>query len=222
MKTGIVIIGVALLALNLTGCKNEAEKQAEENVDRYTAYVDSVTSVESADAKTNWEAFQAGYEQRTAEVEASMANLKDRAKAEERLAASKAKYAEYKAKIEAEVMEEQKAAAPDRKGMLRTAFFGEKMGADMNFGWVNKDNILSVYQQFTQTYKTNKDSYTREDFDEIKTWYEALDARKNTVEKEGLSGPDNRKIAAIKIGFAPSFMWNRGGEKGEENADAKK
>ena len=52
--------------------------------------------------------------------------------------------------------------------------------------------------------------------------YEALDSRKNTVEKEGLSAEDNRKIAGLKIKFAPMYTVNRMGAKSEETAAAKK
>jgi hypothetical protein len=52
--------------------------------------------------------------------------------------------------------------------------------------------------------------------------YEALDSRKNTVEKEGLTAEDNRKIAGLKIKFAPMYTVNRMGAKAEENKEAKK
>jgi hypothetical protein len=52
----------------------------------------------------------------------------------------------------------------------------------MNFDW-NKDNIHNVYQQFVHTVEDNKDAYSREDWDEVKLMYEALDSRKHT-EKE--------------------------------------
>jgi hypothetical protein len=91
----------------------------------------------------------------------------------------------------------------------------------MNFNWVNKDNIHAVYQQFIHTAEDNKDSYSREDWDEIKLMYEALDSRKNTVEKEGLSSEDNRKIAGLKFKFAPMLKVNRMGAKSEEMKEAK-
>jgi hypothetical protein len=91
----------------------------------------------------------------------------------------------------------------------------------MNFSWVNKDNILSVYDAFFQSYKDNKENFTREDYDEVKLMYEALDSRKNTVEKEGLSSEDNGKIASIKFKFGPMFKMNRIGAKSRETADAK-
>ena len=66
-----------------------------------------------------------------------------------------------------------------------------------------------------------KSDFTREDYDEIKLMFEALDARKNTVEKEGLSSEDNRKIASIKFKFSPMFKVNRAGAKSRENQEAK-
>ena len=105
---------------------------------------------------------------------------------------------------------------------LRDTFFGAgKLGEDMNFSWVNKDNILQTYQTFFEAYKANKGNFTREDYDEVKMIYEALDSRKNTVENEGLSSEDNNKIAAIKFKFAPMFKVNRIGAKARENEEAK-
>jgi hypothetical protein len=113
--------------------------------------------------------------------------------------------------------------APSPKQQLRNALFGEgKIGDDMSFSWVNAQNIHSVYQQFVHTVEIIKDSYSREDWDEIKLLYEALDSRKNTVEKEGLTSEDNRKIAGLKMKFAPMYTVNRMGAKSDENREAKK
>lgn len=109
------------------------------------------------------------------------------------------------------------------KEELRKALLGEEhIGEDLTFNWVNKDNILQVYENFVNTVQQNKESYSREDWDEIKLLYEALDSRKNTVEKEGLSSKDNLKIAALKTEFAPMYTINRMTAKAEENAEAKK
>jgi hypothetical protein len=86
---------------------------------------------------------------------------------------------------------------------------------------VNASNIHSVYKTLIHTVENNKDSYSREDWDEIKLMYEALDSRKNTVEKEGLTKEDNRKIAALKFKFAPMMTVNRMGAKSEEMKEAK-
>jgi hypothetical protein len=52
----------------------------------------------------------------------------------------------------------------------------------MNFDWVNKDNIHNVYQ-FVHTVEDNKDTYSREDWDEVKLMYEALDSRKTLLKR---------------------------------------
>ena len=105
--------------------------------------------------------------------------------------------------------------------MRSSLFKGVVIKEDMSFDWVNKDNILSVYDHFVTTATKNKDSYTREQWDDIKMMYEGLDTRKNTVEKEGLTSADNLKIAGLKIQFATMYKINRIGAKAEENQEAK-
>lgn len=225
MKKINLFAGAAIIALGFSSCKDENEKVAEKSFDSYEKYVDSVSNVTVDEAKTNWQTIEADYNAKTAEAEAALANMKDQAVAQERLDKSKAKYAELKAKLDAEAAKAAPAPASGATGgkqVLRDAYFGAgKIGEDMNFSWVNKDNIVDVYQNFYDTFDKNKDSYSREDFDEIKAMYEALDAHKNTVEKEGLTGENNRKIAAIKLKFAPKFKWERIGAKAEENEKAK-
>lgn len=108
------------------------------------------------------------------------------------------------------------------KSTVRKALFNSNdIGDDMNFKWVKKTNILSVYDNFVTRVEKNKDAYSREDWDEIKLLYEALDTRKNAVEKEGLLSSDNTKIAKLKIKFASIYTLNRMGSKAKENSEAK-
>ena len=90
----------------------------------------------------------------------------------------------------------------------------------MKFDYVTADNIHDVYKNFVNTVADNKDNFTREDWDEIKVLYEALDSRKNAVEKD-LKTADNLKIAQLKIRFAAIKSLNRGGSKVVENEKAK-
>jgi hypothetical protein len=219
MKSRKLLLGVALIALGFASCKDEKETQAEKTVDTYVMYVDSLGNIAAEDARGNWQAIDASYQLRSAEADLALADLKDNMEAQERINASRAKYLELKAQMEAD-MKVQASANPRQQ--LRNTLFGEgKIGDDMNFSWVNKDNILGVYDLFFQSYKDNKSNFSREDYDEIKLMYEALDSRKNTVENEGLSGEDNGKIASIKFKFAPMFKMNRIGAKSEEMEKAK-
>ena len=223
MKNAKLFLVIVLVALGFSSCKDEKETQAQKIVDTYVMYVDSLGNVSSLDAEGNWEDIDGNYQMRSKEADAALANLKDKIEAQKRIDASRAKYLELKAKVKADRAAAQKAAAnTNPKQQLRNALFGEgKIGDDMNFNWVNASNILSVYQQFVQTAESNKDNYSREDWDEVKLMYEALDSRKNTVENEGLTSEDNRKIASLKLKFGPMFKLNRMGAKSEEMAKAK-
>lgn len=219
MKKRNLFLGLALVALVFTSCKDEKAVQAEKSVDTYVVYVDSIGNVEATEVKANWQTINDSYQIRVMEAEMALDNLKEREAAQARIDASKAKFEALRAQMEAEMQAEM---ALNTKQGLRNALFGEgKIGDDMNFDWVNKDNILAVYEQFVTTADANKDNYSREDWDEIKLMYEALDSRKNTVEKEGLTSADNRKIAALKLKFAPMLTFNRMGAKTEEMQEAK-
>ncbi len=219
MKKRNLLLGVAIISLAFTSCKDEKVVAAEKSVDTYVVYVDSVGNIEATEAKANWQAIDDSYQIRVVEADLALENLKEKEAAQAKIDASKAKYEALKAQIEADMQAE---AATNSKQALRNALFGEgKIGSDMNFDWVNKDNILAVYQNFVDAADANKDNYSREDWDEVKLLYEALDSRKNTVEKEGLTSSDNRKIAGLKLKFAPMFTFNRIGAKTEEMQEAK-
>lgn len=227
MKIKNLLFGVSAIALGLTSCKNEKETKAQKNVDNYVVFVDSLGNLESATAKQNWQSIDETYQMRTTEAETGLADLKENKDAQAKIDASKAKYEMLKTKYEAELQKEmtdkqkmETNANPNQ--LLRDRLFGAgKLGEDMSFAWVNKDNILNVYDNFFKSYKDNKGNFSREDYDEIKLMYEALDTRKNTVEKEGLSSEDNGKIASIKFKFSPMFKVNRIGAKSRENTEAK-
>jgi hypothetical protein len=219
MKKRNLFLGLALVALVFTSCKDEKVTAAEKSVDTYVVYVDSIGNIDAAEVKTNWQSINDSYQIRVTEAEMALDNLKEREAAQVRIDASKAKFEALRAQMEAEM---QAQAALNTKQALRNALFGEgKIGDDMNFDWVTKDNILAVYEQFVNTADANKDNYSREDWDEVKLMYEALDSRKNTVEKEGLSSADNKKIAGLKLKFAPMLTFNRMGAKTEEMKEAK-
>jgi hypothetical protein len=219
MKNIQIVAGIALVALGFTSCKDEKQEQAQKTIDAYVAYVDSVKNVKADDLKADWKDVEAEYDRRAANAQAALADLKDNTAETEKINTTKVKYEEFKNEMSAVLAP----PAPSPKQQLRNALFGEgKIGDDMNFSWVNAQNIHNVYQQFVHTVENNKDTYSREDWDEVKLMYEALDSRKNTVEKEGLTAEDNRKIAGLKLKFAPMYTVNRMGAKSEENKDAKK
>lgn len=223
MKKGHLVVIAATVMIGFSACKDSANDAAKKNAENFTQYVDSVDNASPVYTEANWTAIDEGYRERAAKAEAALEKLEadEKAKTE----AAKAKYAALKTRYEAKIKEAQIPATPsasDYRSVLRTRLFGEgKVGADMNFSFVNADNILSTYQNFVDAVDKGKDEFTREDWDEIKVLYEGLDSRKNTVEKEGLKAADNLKIAALKLKFARIKSINRPGAKVEENVESK-
>jgi hypothetical protein len=224
MKRFNLIVTVSLVAVAFSACNSADSKDAQQNAFILNNYIDSVEKLEPVYTIANWTAIDNGYQQRAMQAEGTMAKLDKENK--DAMEESKAKYAALKANYEAKLKEKEaetnaSAATSDYRQVLRNRLFGEgKIGADMKFEFVTADNLLSVYKNFVNTVADNKNSYTREDWDEIKVLYEALDTRKNTVEKD-LSSGDNLKIAGLKVKFASIKATKRPGTKGEENEAAK-
>jgi hypothetical protein len=219
MKNLKSIVAISFIAVAFGSCADQKKTQAEKAVNNYVAYIDSVGNVASEDLAEKWDDVESDYIAKKIEAESALENLEDRMELDQKLEAGSKKYEEFKANL---LAEKQKMEAANYKAKVRSALFvGQQIGDDMNFAWVNKDNILQTYETFVNTTSDNKDNYTREEWDEIKLLYEALDTRKNTVEKEGLSTSDNLKIAGLKTRFATFFKVNRISAKSEENAEAK-
>lgn len=223
------VLKIALLSVILAvtfSCKNKENELAEKRIAALETYVDSIKMVSSEDVEKNWDKITTDYDRKNAEANEAISSSDEATKAasQSRVDASSAKYEEFNAAIKTKkidnVLGNQATKNPSQ--LLRDRLFGAgKIGNDMSFAWVNKDNILSVFDKFFESYKESKGDFTREDYDEIKLMFEALDNRKNTVEKEGLSSSDNMKIASIKVKFNPMFQLNRVGAKARETSEAK-
>ncbi len=227
MKKNVLKFGLlSMIFIGFSSCKNEEKEMADKRISELEMYVDSLKMVTADDMEANWDQISADYEMRTTNANDALVKLDEESKtsAKMKIDASNTKYNELKASIEAKKtpVADVAVTTTSPSQLLRDRLFGAgKIGDDMSFAWVNKDNILNVYDTFFQAYKDNKGDFSREDYDEIKLMYEALDNRKNTVEKEGLSSEDNGKIASIKFKFGPMFKLNRVGAKSRETSEAK-
>jgi len=216
MKTIKLTIGLCSLAFIFVSCKDGRDNVAKQNVEEYTNYVDSISNLDYAEATTNWDRIESEYQNHQSMATVNINDIEDRENLQEDIDEATIKYEKYKTELQAEREKETKNTF--RKNLLGPNYTAN---ADSSYEWINKDNILSVYENFVNTVDANKDSYTREDWDEIKLMYEAIDTRKNTVENEGLTSEDNMKIAGLKLKFTPMYTVNRMGTKSDENAEAK-
>lgn len=212
-----LMIAAAVLSVGFTACKNDG---AQKDAEVLNMYVDSVNDLTPVYTTEYWTAIDNGYQEKAMQADKTAAALNEEEKA--KADASKAKYEALKAKYELNIKEAEAAAAvPDFRTVLRDRLFGEgKVGNDMQFLYVTGDNIRGVYQNFVDVVADNKNTFSREDWDEINVLYEALDNRKNVVEKD-LATNDNMKIAGLKIRYASIAATQRGGTKVKENKEAK-
>ncbi|NMH24639.1 DUF6565 domain-containing protein [Flavobacterium solisilvae] len=204
----------------LISCKDEQQVKVEKLTESYSKYLDSLTLEKSDEIVSKWNEIEKEFDNKTTALKSEINQLDNKDEFEKKFAAVGIRYEDFKKDIlvkKAEI-DAKNAQLTRNKELFGTQFIHD----DMKFEWVNKDNILAVYDQFVTTVQKNKDTYSREDWDEIKLLYEALDSRKNTVEKQGLTSKDNMKIAGLKLKFAPMYTVNRMGAKSEENANAKK
>ena len=204
----------------LISCKDEQQVKVEKLTESYSKYLDSLTLEKSEEIVSKWNEIENEFNNKTTALKNEINQLDNKDDFEKKFAAVGIRYEDFKKDIlvkKAEI-DAKNAQLTRNKELFGTQFIHD----DMKFEWVNKDNILAVYDQFVTTVQKNKDTYSREDWDEIKLLYEALDSRKNTVEKQGLTSKDNMKIAGLKLKFAPMYTVNRMGAKSEENANAKK
>lgn len=220
LKLIIVLVG---LTAAITSCKNTEREQQYVSVDAYESYVDSISNVGMQDVSNQWDDIERTVKQRKNAAEAQLQSITNDDKLkdqyQQKIYATDERYDDFRNNV---MNERQRLEATNANQNLRNSLFRDvNITDDRNFDWVNKDNILATYDHFVTTVSNNKDNYTREQWDEIKMLYEALDSRKNTVENEGLSAEDNRKIAALKVKFAPMYKINRFDAKNEENAESK-
>lgn len=214
MKNWNLPLVLGAIAVTLASCKNEEQKMADEKVEQFKVFVDSISDIAMDKATVNWVNIQNEYEHSKNEAKQTLAKLDNKVNLDSILKKADSKYEIFKAKVIAkrDIM---------LRENLRNSLFTEKVGEDMKFEWVNKSNIVAVYEHFVATVDQNKSVYSREDWDEIKLIYEALDSRKNAVEKEGITTKDNIKIAGLKIKFTTIYQINKATAKYRENAEAK-
>lgn len=220
MKKVIKSIGVLTILLAIVSCTSKQEKKVQQLTDNYIRFVDSVAAIPADEAATKWNEIEKVYDKKVNQLNREVDKLDNKSAIDKKINEADARYENFKIIIieKKVVLDAQNEDLKEKKVL----FGADYVSDNFKFEWVNKDNILAVYDHFVTTVSTYKDAYSREDWDEIKMLYEALDTRKNTIEKEGLTSSDNRKIAMLKIKFAPMFTFNRMGAKSDENATAKK
>ena len=139
MKNLKVILGILTVAVGVTSCKNEDQKQAEKTVEKYQMYVDSISKVAQKDAIENWENIEAKYIEAKAEAEIAIEKAENKEELSAQVNDYSMKYDEFKTTV---VAEKSKMDATAGTSKIRMSLLGNSaVGNDMQFAWVTKDNI---------------------------------------------------------------------------------
>ncbi|MHA4842534.1 DUF6565 domain-containing protein [Flavitalea antarctica] len=220
MKISNLLAATAIVCFGFTACDSNDDNEIERDLSRLDSYLDSVKSVTPVYSEEGWATIKTEYNRTIDKIQVAGKELSS--DANKKLEEVKAEYNKLKDDYEVKIRDKKnEAAASDYKVTLRRSLFGdEQVGSDMQFNWVTAKNALSVYDRFVNTVKENREKYSREDWDEIKTLYEALDTRKNEIEKD-LPTNDNLKIAKLKVQFAGLKAVRRPASKIGENEEAK-
>ena len=202
MKKGIILLMIGALLLSEIACI-EPNKNAEIEVKYLRHYIDSVEQNRHNyyQDETYWISVEKHYLTEQKNIEIKAADLTTQARADyEKLkvdyAALKVKYTEERTKINARIG-------------LRNSLYGDiKINDDISFMFMTAKNVLSIYQTFVTTVDNNKEEYSREEWDEIQTLYDTMNARKDEIEKE-ITAKDKKKITGQKIKFIAIKALNR-------------
>ncbi|RYG40020.1 MAG: hypothetical protein EOO01_28300 [Chitinophagaceae bacterium] len=215
-QLGLVAI-TCMMGIGLVSCDASADEKIDRDLTNLGNYMDSIKATSTDYTAEKWENIKTEYNETIREIDVEKTKLS--ASASTKLENVKAEYNKLKDEFEAKIKARK---ADDYKVKVRRALFiDNEVGDDRKFDFVTGKNALAVYENFVNTVKKNRDTYTREDWDEIKSLYEALDNRKNEIEKD-LPTADNLKIAKLKVQFAAIKSVERPAAKVEENTDSKK
>jgi hypothetical protein len=209
-------INLAIMSIGLVGVLGSCDsggRSVSAQVEDFSEYVDSV-SQEAADySAAKWADVKEEYNQQVSKLDSSIDRMKNDERAE--YADSKEQYAQ----LEAEYAK--KRMMSENRRALEKSLMGEVMTDDnMQMSFVTADNILSYYKRFVETVEDHQNEYSREEWDQVKALYEALDNRKNEVEKD-LSSRDNNAIAKLKIKFSAIKTIKRPFAEKKADDDAK-
>ncbi|MFL5728476.1 MAG: hypothetical protein ACJ75J_03220 [Cytophagaceae bacterium] len=180
-------------------CENEAQRQSRNTLKDLTSFVDSVNKATPDYSMENWTAIETTYKEKEAKVSAMEGNLTESDKKE--LMDTRNKYLDYKSRFETEKAKYDQKMAMENKQKIRDMIFGEGKATDLAFAWVNAANVVDVYKNFVSKVSDNKDSYSKQDWEEIKLIKDGLDKRRESLEKS-LSNKQKLKIKELEAKFS--------------------
>ncbi len=202
----ILYLALSSLSLSLlaVSCDNGNKDEAEKRVVEFSRYVDSVTIIKNEDLKESWESVEKAYTEKKLQAQSALETMSSNPDLRKNLDEANSRFKKFKNKF---TIGAQKRAITERKMVFRKTFFErDDISTDLKFDLVYKDNFVSVYEDFINKVIENQDTYSIDDWNEIKLIHDSLTIRKKTIEEvEGFSTTENLKISKLKLQFAEVY-----------------
>jgi len=206
-------------AFAITAC-NKKDESWKKSYEDYRTYVkssnDSIGFYYDQDSAMAEQA----YNDRMNAVETNMANMDEESKKE--YAQLKVDYDALRTKYQDERSEKMRASAMNSGDARKVRLFGMLLpqGTEMNLSSVTPENLLPTYISFVEAVDQNRETLSAEDWDEVEKIWDALDNRKQEVEKQAPSGANN-KIASEKLKYGGLKTRFRAQAKREAKSESK-
>ncbi|CAN5750438.1 hypothetical protein BH11BAC4_BH11BAC4_02050 [soil metagenome] len=194
MKNLPVVVSALFISSIFASCKTD-DTTAKADAMVFSGYVDSVNNVKPVYTETQWKIIDDGYQLRNEKVEKSLTKLDEAEKA--KVEADRKRYAELKAKYDAQLKENEKAEATRRavrNELLGTAYNGS------DWAFVTSANVVSVYKNFVDRVRDHGDNYTDAQWVETRALWQALNERKEAI-NGNISVLDKITIDHLKVAY---------------------
>ena len=102
LKLTLVIVAIGTI---FTSCKDDHREIAQQQVDNYSTYVDSVSNVAAKDIAMNWEVIESDYQKNKSQASNAIITVKENSEMQASIDASTERYEGFKVEIKAEIAE---------------------------------------------------------------------------------------------------------------------
>lgn len=196
----------ATAAIVFTACGND--EQARKDTADFRTYVSNHRDSAALYAETQWDKLEAEYNEKKAKLDTTKLATELRETYRETEADWEAFKTEYKVKAE----EKTKVAETDA---FRTTLAIQ--GVRPDYTDLSNTNILAEYEHFVNVVKTNKDTYTKEQWLVVNNSWKALQGRKKEIDNN-INAKDNGKIMKLQVEYTAIKAVNRPFAEGEANS----
>lgn len=196
----------ATVALVFTACSND--EQLRKDTAEFRTYVSNHRDSAEAYVETQWDKLEAEYNEKKAKLDTSKMATELRETYNETVHDWETFKTEYKTK------QEEKAKIAETDAFRTTLTI---QGVRPDYSDLSNTNILAEYEHFVNVVKTNKDTYTKEQWLVVNNSWKALQGRKKEIDNN-ISGSDNGKIMKLQVEYTAIKAVNRPFAENEANS----